>query len=412
MRIVFVDDDNQVLEGLRRMLFGRRDVWTMRFISDPNAALAALAEEPAELVVSDLQMPVMDGAAFLEQVRSRFPETIRYVLTGVLDHPLLGRTMRCAHQVIAKPCRPNLLCEVIERAETIILRLQELKKVAMFSGLDRLPVMPESHQKVLDMLGSPNASPRRLGQLVAENVGMSARIVQLANSAYFGRPGRIHDPVQAVLFLGVKTVEAMVLTEGIFARLDPALVKAFGVSALQAHCLRVSMLARKICTDLQFSVEQTEAASTAGILHDAGKIVLVSQMTKVYEEAIHRSRMQERPLYDIEHELIGISHAELAGAMLQLWAIPAEIIEAAACHHHPSDAVSNLACPNAPTLADVICLADMIDHRFSSGLGDGASPVGDPAWLERLGLTEAVEHWTEQHIAIENMEVGHAAQPV
>jgi len=412
MRIVFVDDDNQVLEGLRRMLFGRRDVWKMRFFSEPQAALAGLAEEPAELVISDLQMPAMDGAAFLEQVHCRFPEAIRYVLTGVLDHPLLGRTMRCAHQVIAKPCRPHLLCEVIERAETIVKRLEELKKVALFSGLDGLPVMPESHQKVLDMLGSPTASPRRLGQLVSEDVGMSARIVQLANSSYFGRPGRIHDPIQAVLFLGVKTVEAMVLTEGIFARLDPKLVHAFGVSALQAHCMRVSMLARKICTDLQFPVEQTEAASTAGILHDAGKIVLISEMTEVFECALKRSRWEGRSLYDLERELVGISHAELVGAMLQLWAMPAEIIEATACHHRPSEAVTVLGRSRCPTLADVIYLADLIDHSYSCSGVDGATPQIDPAWLERLGLTEAAEQWTQQHIAIQNKEPGYAGQPV
>lgn len=400
MRIVFVDDDSQVLEGLRRMLFGRRDVWQMRFFTDPQAALVSLQEEPAELVVSDLQMPGMDGVAFLEQVRKNYSESIRYVLTGVLDHPQLGQAMRCAHQVIAKPCRPNLLCEVIERAKTIKDRLSAIKRVSLFSGLNDLPVMPESHQKVLDMLASPTASPRRLGQLVAEDVGMSARIVQLANSAWFGRSGSVHDPIQAVLFLGVKTVEAMVLTEGIFACLCPELVQEFGVSGLQAHCLRVGILARKISTDLQFSNDQIEAASTAGILHDSGKIVLISKMKDVFAQVLTRSRTEGRALYEIEQEMVGISHAELAGAMLQLWAMPAEIIEAIACHHQPSEAAVSFRISPEANLADVICLADAIDHCFCSNGADGVSPVIDQERLAYLGLTETAENWIQQHIEI------------
>lgn len=412
MRIVFVDDDPQVLEGLRRMLFGRRELWHMRFFTDPQAALSSLADDSAELVISDLQMSGMDGVAFLEQVRERFTEAIRYVLTGVLDHPLLGQAMRCAHQVIAKPCRPHILREVIERAETIKTRLSGIKKVSLFSDINNLPVMPETYQNVLAMLASPTASPRRLGQLVTEDVGMSARIVQLANSPWFGRSGRIHDPVQAVLFLGVKTIEAMVLTEGIFARLNPALVQAFGISGLQSHCLRVSILARKMCMDLQFSPERIESASTAGILHDAGKIVLISKMKDVFTQALIRSRREGRALYEVEQELIGVSHAELAGAMLQLWAMPAEIIEATACHHQPSGATSELCTPRGATLADVICLADAIDHRLCSSGTDGISPAVDQEWLSRLGLDEAARRWEQQHIAIHHRERCHDCQSV
>jgi HD-like signal output (HDOD) protein len=405
MRIVFVDDDPQVLEGLRRMLFGRRDIWQMRFFTDPKAALVSLEEESAELVISDLQMPGMDGVAFLEQVRKRHSEAIRYILTGVLDHPLLGQAIRCSHQIIAKPCRPNLLCEVIGRAETIKLRLAGITKVSLFSGLNDLPVMPESYQKVLDVLSSPTASPRRLGQLVAEDMGMSAKIVQLANSSWFGRSGRIHDPIQAVLFLGVKTVEAMVLTEGIFARLSPELVKAFGVSALQSHCLRVSMLARKICTDSQFSAERIDAAATSGILHDAGKIVLITKMEDVFRQALIRSRTEERPLYQVEQELVGVSHAELVGAMLQLWGMPVEIIEATACHHLPSEATAGFRPSSEATLADVIWLADAIDHCICSSGVDGVSPVFDQERLARLGWIQAAQDWMQQHIEAHNKEL-------
>lgn len=404
MNIVFVDDDAQVLEGLRRMLFGRRDVWAMRFFSSPSAALSALEQTPADLVVSDLQMPEMDGMAFLEQVRKRLPEAIRYVLTGVLDHPLLGHAIRCSHQVIAKPCHPRELCEAISRAGAIRERLKVLKNTRIIQGLDSLPVMPDAHQKALDLLCSPKASPRRLGQIIAEDVGLSAYLVQIANSPYFGRPGRVHDPIGATLLLGVKTVEAILLSEGLFKRIDPGLIEAFGIPALQSHCLRVSMLARKICMDLQFSTEQTDAAATAGILHDAGKIVLISSAAESFRRVLAESRAGGQPLYRVEQDHLGISHAELVGAMLQLWAMPAPIIEATACHHCPDEAIMTLGEKMNPTLADVVGIADAIDHSWCSSMADGATSAFDIERLRKLRLTEPYPLWRQYHHQMQQKE--------
>lgn len=404
MNIVFVDDDAQVLEGLRRMLFGRRDVWAMRFFTEPSAALSAIEQLPADLVVSDLQMPDMDGTVFLEQVHKMLPEAIRYMLTGVLDHPLLGRAIRCSHQVIAKPCNPRELCEAIRRAGAIRERLNVLKQTRIVQGLDSLPVMPDAHQKAMDLLCSPNASPRRLGQIIAEDVGLSAYLIQIANSPYFGRPGRVHDPIGATLLLGVKTVEAVLLSEGLFKRIDPVLIDAFGISGLQSHGLRVSLLVRKICVDLQFSTEQTDAAATAGILHDAGKIVLISSATESFVCSLAESRTGGQPLYRVEQDHLGISHAELAGAMLQLWAMPASIIEAVACHHCPDEAIMTLGEKMVPTLADVVGIADAIDHSWCSSMTDGATPVFDAERLQKLCLTDHYLQWRHHHHQMQQKE--------
>ncbi len=412
MRILFVDDDVEVLEGLRRMLFGRRDSWQMRFLSDARGALDSLRDEPADLVVSDLQMPEVDGVEVLQQVREHYPETIRYVLTGVLDHPRLAQAMRCAHHLVAKPCRPQQMCEDIERAERIVRRMKTIQQSALLSGLDSLPVMPEVHQKVLNRLNASMVSPRQVGQLVCEDVGMAARMVQLANSPYFGRPGRVCDPIQAVVLMGIKAVEAMVLTEGLFACLKPAVVEQFGLPALQQHCLRVGMLARTICADLQAPPEQVEAASTAGILHDAGKLVFVSQMPDLFEQALSRSRTEHWPLCETEQQIAGIDHADLAGAMLQLWAMPVGIIEAAACHHRPAEAMQTARQPDAATLADVICIADAIDHCLCSSGADGATPEIDAERLRLLGLAESCQGWTQRHTQVLDKEREHAGQPV
>lgn len=405
MRLIFVDDDPQVLEGLRRMLFGRRDLWQMRFFTDPSEALAEIAENPADMVISDLQMPHMDGADLMEQVRRLYPRTIRYILTGVLDHPRLPYAIHCAHQILTKPCHPRLFIEAVERGVTIKSRLDQLHHLPTFSTLGGLPVMPESHQRVLDSISSPETSLRRIGELVAKDVGMSARLVQLANSAYFGRPRRVYDPIQAVLSLGVKTVEAIVLTEGFFARLDPVLIEMFGAASLQSHCLRVGMLARKLCGEFGLSPEQTEAVSTAGILHDAGKIVLITEMPDVFLEILRLSRTEGRPLHEVEHEQIGLSHAELIGAILQLWAMPAEVIEATAFHHRFEDATRAIGQGSAPTAAAVLWLADAIDHHWCSGAADGASPLQDWQRLSYLnieGIEQKVQHWTQEYIIDQN----------
>lgn len=410
MKVLFLDDDTSVLDGLKRIMFSQKSIWEMDFFAEPGQALQAVEKNRYDVVISDLQMSEMNGVEFLEQVQTFSPETIRFILTGVIDHPLHSQAMRTAHQVIGKPCRPEVIKGLIQRAFQLKAQLETSELASVLTRVQSLPSLPEAHQKVLDYLSSSSANPRGLGKLISEDVGMSAKIMQIANSAYYDRPGKIHNPVQAVVFLGMKTVEAMVLTVGIFSRLDRKIAAEFSISSLQAHCVRVGVLARTIAMDLQLPPETTDQASMAGILHDAGKIVMLSQFTDKFTDSIQRSRRSNISLCLAEKQLFGFSHAELGALLMQLWTLPGDIIESTAFHYQPwrlhqADPES----VNILSLPDVIYLANTIDEHYCSGWTDGSGVHLNNDYIAGLGLTEQYQTWLDNHLASQKQELEYAA---
>lgn len=409
MRVLFIDDDLNVLEGLQRMLLPLTQTIDMEFFPSPAVALERVKQDACDLVVCDLHMPGLNGVQFLEQVRTCRPDAIRFILTGMIDHPLHHAALRLAHQVIAKPCRPELLRELIQRAVKLKQRQAGSELAAVLPRIQALPSLPASYQRVLDFLSAPTASCRGLSRLISEDIGMSARILQLANSAYYGRPGKVNNLVQAIVYLGMKTVEALILREGIFSKIDPSLADRFAVGSLERHCMRVGMLAKRIGTDLAMPPEILEQTSTAGILHDTGKIIMIAEFADRFDQAIRQSRAQKIGLSEAERSVFGYTHAELGATLLSLWSMPADIIESAAFHHVPwllADA-SNPA-QRSISLSDIIYMADCIDHRFCSGWSDGCTPDVNESYLADYGLTEQFHLWQSEHLAALRQEPSYA----
>lgn len=121
MRVLFVDDEPNILSGLRRILRGQRKEWEMVFREGGEEGLAAVTEAPCEVVVSDMKMPGMDGAEFLCNVREQYPGSIRIALWGETDSHMIYRCVQHAHQYLAKPCDADTLVSTVKR----IFRLQQ-----------------------------------------------------------------------------------------------------------------------------------------------------------------------------------------------------------------------------------------------------------------------------------------------
>jgi YesN/AraC family two-component response regulator len=115
-RLLFVDDDRHVLEGLRRLLRSRRHEWDMVFATSGSDALVALEQQPAHVVVSDLRMPGMDGGELMRAVQERWPETVRIVLSGQADKADLGAVLPVVHEFLHKPCDPEVLEAALDNA--------------------------------------------------------------------------------------------------------------------------------------------------------------------------------------------------------------------------------------------------------------------------------------------------------
>lgn len=389
-RILFVDDEVNVLQGLRRMLHGKRHDWDMEFAASGGEALQILTERPFDLLVSDMRMPGMDGAQLLAEARHRWPHMVRVVLSGQADQDALVRSIGLTHQYLSKPCDADTLIGVLSRACRLtglsaqLLADEKLKDLV--STMDSLPSLPFLYAELLQECQNPNGSLDRVARIISQDVGMVAKILQVLNSAFFGARRTISSPLQAVQLLGLDTIRALVLASHVFSQFKAPRVSGFSVEALWNHSMTVSALARQISALEGAGREATDEASIAGLLHDAGKLVLATNLPEQFGRAIARAHEQRIPLTTAEFDLLGETHAGVGAYLLALWALPDSIVEAAAFHHVPARADR---CAFGPLTAVHVAnaLASEAGHQEAS---DGGI---DRAYLEALSLSGRLEVW-------------------
>ena len=223
-RVLFVDDEALVLQGLQRSLRPLRNEWEMVFLDSAEAALAAMEQQPFDVLVTDMRMPRVDGAQLLQDVRERFPQTVRFVLSGHSDRETVMRAVVPAHQYISKPCDVEELKQKLARAFAIQEVLQDAALRRLVSQLPSVPSLPSLYVQITNALQAEEGSLSEVARIISQDMGMCARILQLVNSAFFGLPSRITSPAQAVSLLGFDNVQALVLSIGIFSQLGPGLL--------------------------------------------------------------------------------------------------------------------------------------------------------------------------------------------
>lgn len=397
--IVFVDDDESVLDGLKRLLHKMDDQWGMEFYQTGQEALSAMDKKTFDIIVTDLRMPDMGGVELLEIVRKRHQDVTRLMLSGCSEQPSYGKAVSCAHQFIAKPCDSNQLITQLSRSFAIRERIRSQKVAQVLPSLRSLPAMPAAYKKVLDMIENPRCTSRDVGQVISKDIGMSAKILQIVNSAFYGPSTKISDPVRASVYLGIKAIKALALTDGVFSTLPEERVQEFHVSGLQEHCVRVGALARAICKSQKMTDQQQETAMMAGILHDTGKMIMIAEFDYELSEIIRLSRVEKRHCFEIERESMDLTHAELGGCLLNLWGLGNDIIEAATFHHEPQECIKD-----GFSIAISVYLANAIDHQFCSYLSTGWTEEIDMDILEELELIEYLPEWKKVLIPSEETE--------
>jgi DNA-binding NarL/FixJ family response regulator len=186
-RLLFVDDDVNVLEGLRRVLRNQRNEWDMHFAGSGAEALQELERMPMDIVIADISMPNMNGVQLLEHVMNRYPNIIRMIFSGHSESDLIMKSVTVTHQYLSKPCNPDILKSVINQAaeSKVFLQNENLKKLV--SKLGALPSVPALYREITKELQSPEASINKVGAIISQDPGISAKILLIANSAYFGR---------------------------------------------------------------------------------------------------------------------------------------------------------------------------------------------------------------------------------
>jgi HD-like signal output (HDOD) protein len=334
-RILFVDDEKEILNGLRRILYSRREKWDMQFVISGKEALDMLSKGKFDVVVTDMRMPGMDGAELLTIIKEKHPDIVRIILSGHSEMSAVLKSVGPAHQYLAKPCDPEKLTNTIDNACSLRSFLSDKSLQRVITQLETLPSIPSLYIEIIEELNSEDGSINKIGEIISRDAGMSAKILQLVNSAFFGLVSRVSHPSQAVHMLGLEMVKALVLTVKIFSQFDKSIMKLFSVEYLWKHSLAVATCAKEIAIVTGMNKRIIEDSFMAGILHDIGIIVLAANLPEKYKEvmAIHKEEGVTWP--EAENQVFGASHPEVGAYLLGLWGLPDEIIAPVFCHHFP-----------------------------------------------------------------------------
>jgi DNA-binding NarL/FixJ family response regulator len=219
-RLLFVDDEKMLLDGLRRALHGMRDEWQMTFVDTPAAALEALDQEPFDAIISDMRMPAMNGAELLERVKEHHGDVVRIVLSGQSNREAVLRSIAPAHQFLSKPCDTQELKRRLYQAFVMRDLLLNQSLASLVSRLRSIPSLPTIYGELTAALESEDTSLGQIEEIISKDVGMAAKILQLANSAFIGAHGNVSSLRMAVSLIGAETIRSLTLSIHVFSQFD------------------------------------------------------------------------------------------------------------------------------------------------------------------------------------------------
>jgi HD-like signal output (HDOD) protein len=377
--ILFVDDERDLLDGLRARLYKHRHDWNMKFVSSGAEALAAFEQQHVDLVVSDVRMPGMDGGQLLTTVKQRWPTTVRIIVSGYSDPVQAVRLTSLAHQYVAKPCDGQQLENIIERCFNLQELLAQEPLRRMVGSIGELPAMPKTYGRLQAALSQPNVTAGEVADIVNADAAIASKVLQITNSAFF----RLRKPMvrikDAVTYLGFATIRNLVLSAEIFSQWkNPPNALGVDPERLQKH----AQLAAAACKSLAGGRASPDDAWLAGLLHDIGYWVLVQECPEQLGKALELSRSRHLPLFECERLTTGATHAEIGAYLLGLWGLPYSIVEAVALHHAPTSIT-----PHGYDLLGALTVSHaLLDASGAHALIDSgnADPTVDARYLTSL----------------------------
>lgn len=386
IRVLFVDDEVNVVEAMSRALHCMRSEWSMEFVGSGPEALQSLAKAPADVIVSDMRMPGMDGWQLLTLVKNLYPQTVRLVLSGYAEPGAIMRLVGTAHQYIAKPGESEILKTAI--AQTQLMRqLLSSDEIALLAGnVGNLPSFPKAFQEISTCLKQPNATASDAARIISRDVAMTANIMKLVNSAFFGARRQVSSVDRAVAFLGLDTLTALVLGHGLFQSGSSA------SEALWQHSLRTAMAARAIALREHLPVLRVEEAFLSGMLHDIGRLVFAARCDSVSGASIGSA--MEGGAAQVEK-----LHAEVGGYLLGLWGFPSHIVAAVAQHHTPS-----LRADTGLDLTVLVHIADRLTQWQGAGTPNAQALGIEAGLLENLRLSDHLPEWAAVAGAVDGQQ--------
>jgi len=390
-RLLFVDDEPLVLDGLRCALRDMRFEWEMKFVDSGSRALEELDREPYDAIITDMGMPAMDGAQLLEAVQERHEDMVRIVLSEHSSESSVLSSIAPTHQSLSKPCDTEELKLRLSLALSMRDALTNRTLKALIARLRSIPSLPILYDELTAALASTSTSLSQLERIVEKDVGMAAKILQLANSAFIGARSEVSSLRQAVSLIGTEPIRTLVMSVHIFSQFDRIPAVRTYLPTLWGHSVEVAALARQIASAENQPGNVREESFTGGLLHDIGRAILLSELPTDYLPILKQASTGGCMTLQLEIEKFGCTHAQIGAYLMSVWGLPSALVHAVSLHHRSRQGAQ----PRFSPLTAVHC-ADVIAtmNESPSIMCDGEL---DLEYLKQLGMRERFEVWCGLH---------------
>ncbi|GAB4253069.1 MAG: hypothetical protein Kow00109_28730 [Acidobacteriota bacterium] len=261
--------------------------------------------------------------------------------------------------------------------------LQSLE--AFLREVGTLPSLPSLYLQLTEELASPDASPSRVSRIISKDLGLTTKILQIVNSAYFGLSRQISSVERAVLLLGLEMLRTLALSASVFSMFEPSKMAGLAVAGLWRHSMNCSGMARKLGNRLRLKSDTIEHLVTAAFLHDVGKLLLADRKPQKYAEVTRKIREENLTPFEAEKEIFGFDHAQVGALLLNRWQLPEPVAEGVLWHHYPSVQESE----QDHTFAGIIHVLDYLEHQHHGEVVELHLEL-DRDFLGRIGVDNSV----------------------
>ncbi len=340
--ILFVDDNDNVINGIQRQLRPYREQWQLFFARSGAEALTLMTGQTIDLIVSDMMMPGMRGNELLKTVSELYPATVRMILSGYADEETLKSGLEVAHQYLSKPCTADVLREAIAQIFKIQACVRNPRIVAGIGDASHLPSLPKIYHEINKAIADENTTTQDLAEIFARDMVLSAKLLQLVNSPYFGLNRAVSNLTDAINLIGIKKLNNLVLSvhvKNAFPITSPQTERY--MEYLWEDAGRVAELARLIALSENQQEDRPDQAYLGGLLHNMGLLIFLSRGGNKLELLMERVISTDTPVCDLETAIFGFHRSEAAAYVLSLWKIPPRIIESILLQNHPCESDYN-----------------------------------------------------------------------
>lgn len=385
-KILFVDSSQNISDFTNQIASDLGPGWEIKLVTDGRQALEILSENQADLLVSELELPDMKGADLLKEVGKKYPGVIRFVLSANNDRQLMACTLGYVHQYLPKPCNIEAFISIMQNSVKLREILDNEQLHIRIAAIKSLPSPPELYTRLIRELQSDSVSVQNIADLIKRDMGITAKILQMINSAFFGLKNRVESPLQAVSMLGLDTIKSLVLTIGTFSQFKDTGVPGFSLETIYNYSVNVGSYSKTYATILGLSRKEIDNSLIAGMLFDIGKLILVTNFHNELRESSRLAYQKSIPLFLAEREILGVSDAEIGAYLLYLWGLPDPILEAVALHYAPHQTASR-----HKNVLTAVHLAYAADHDQRHNIINIDNSALDLDYLATLDLRDQVQ---------------------